>query len=649
VAHFDARVAVSIATLAALNGWIAVSMFQTEYTPWMSSIEGSYIGISRWIQMHWTELSWFPLWYGGIPFENAYPPLLHVLVAATGKATGLSVARAYHAVCGVMYVLGPVALFWLAWRLTGSIWRAFIAGCVFSLLSPSAFLIPSVAGDGIGLWGARRLQSMAGYGEGPHVTAITLLMAALALWHGMLTRGSGWRIVAAAAAAAATALTNWLGAAALAAGVFSLATAIERPCWRKVLLTGVLAYAPAAPLIKPSTIVTMQRNARYGYETGLSQHVYLAIWLLGSVALALLLRRTKLGASYRFAIVFGVLMGTPPLVREYFGLNPLPQPERYHLEMEIAIAILAGALLGLRKRWAVATVAVILVILAVLQAPRWKRSAEAHMTPIDITKTLEWETARWLEEHMPGQRVFALGSTGFWINAFSAVPQMAGGFMHGRANPANAVATFLIPFTRGDGAGTAGLLKAFGVRAVVVGGERTRDAYRNFKDPGKFDGVLDEVWRSGDDLIYCVPSRTGSLAHVVSPAELVPGPARDTGLDMEAVKRYAAALDDAHYPPARFEWIRASQARVDAELRPGEMVSVQVTYHPGWRAQLSGIAQTVSGDGLGQLVIKSQCTGRCSFDLIYDGGWEQRIAWVLFDLGLAACVLLLWRRTGTLS
>ncbi len=636
------RVAVYIATLTALNGWISVSMFQTEYTPWMFSIEGAYIGISRWIQQHWTDLAWFPLWYGGVPFENAYPPLLHVLVAAVGQAAGLSVARAYHAVCGVMYSLGPVALFWLAWRLSGSKWRAFVAGCVFSLLSPSAFLIPTVAGDGIGLWGARRMQAMTGYGEGPHVTAITLLLAALALLHGALTRSGGWRIGAAAAAIAATALTNWLGAAALAAGVFSMAMAFERPQWRKILLIGALAYALAAPWIRPSTVAAVQRNARYSYAMGSSQYVYLAAWLAAAVALALLLRRTKLGASYRFAILFLMFMGTPPLVREYFGLYPLPQPERYHLEMEIAIAILVGLLVGHNRRWAAALTAVALACLVWMQAPRWKRETEAHMTPIDVSKTLEWETARWLETNMPAERVLALGSTEFWMNAFSSVPQLGGGFLQGRTNPANAAATFLISYVSGDGADSARLLKAYGVRAVVVGGEKTRDAYRNFKDPGKFTGVLEQVWQSGDDAIYRVPSRTGSLAHVLAPGELVPGPARDTGFDNEAVKRYVAALDDARHPAAKFEWTSASRARIQAGLRPGEVVSVQVTYHPGWRAEVGGAARAVRSDGLGQLVLEPRCAGLCRIELIYDGGRERRIAWVLFDLGLAAYVLLLW-------
>ncbi len=89
-----AATAFCVVVLVALNAWILGRLFKIEYTPWMGSIEGAYVGLSRWLQGHWTDLGWFPLWYGGIPLENAYPPLLHIVVAAAAQASGISPARA---------------------------------------------------------------------------------------------------------------------------------------------------------------------------------------------------------------------------------------------------------------------------------------------------------------------------------------------------------------------------------------------------------------------------------------------------------------------------------------------------------------------------------------------------------------------------
>src|SRR5580704_7344166 len=115
-----------IATILILNIWIVARLFKTEYSTEMFSIEGAFIGISHWLVGHWHSGGWFPIWYGGIPVENSYPPLLHVLVALAAKISAMSVAHSYHAITAATYCLGPVALFWLVLRLSGSRWKAFI-------------------------------------------------------------------------------------------------------------------------------------------------------------------------------------------------------------------------------------------------------------------------------------------------------------------------------------------------------------------------------------------------------------------------------------------------------------------------------------------------------------------------------------------
>ena len=64
----------------------------------MASIEGAFIGLARYIRDHFPHLTWMPLWYGGIPFPDSYPPLLHVTVAAVSALAHISAGLAYHAV-----------------------------------------------------------------------------------------------------------------------------------------------------------------------------------------------------------------------------------------------------------------------------------------------------------------------------------------------------------------------------------------------------------------------------------------------------------------------------------------------------------------------------------------------------------------------
>ncbi len=64
-----------------------------------------------------------------------------------------------------------------------------------------------------------------------------------------------------------------------------------------------------------------------------------------------------------------------------------------------------------------------------------RRTARWDERPIEIETTIEYKTAKWLDAHMPGARVFAPGTIGFWLNAFSDAPQITGGFDNGISNP----------------------------------------------------------------------------------------------------------------------------------------------------------------------------------------------------------------------
>src|SRR5262245_16292395 len=122
---------VLIATLLAINFYYCLELFRFEYIDQLASIEAAYISLANYISRHWRDLDWFPLWYGGIPFQNTYPPLLHLTSAAVVTLFGLPPGRAYHAVCGVFFCLGPAALYWLVLRLARSTRTAFFAGLFY--------------------------------------------------------------------------------------------------------------------------------------------------------------------------------------------------------------------------------------------------------------------------------------------------------------------------------------------------------------------------------------------------------------------------------------------------------------------------------------------------------------------------------------
>ena len=143
-------------------------------------------------------------------------------------------------------------------------------------------------------------------------------------------------------------------------------------------------------------------------------------------------------------------------------------------------------------------------------------------------------------------------------------------------------------------------MKAFGIDAVAVSGPKSREAYRDYRNPRKFDGLLPEAWRDGDDVIYRVPRRSAGLAHVVRRGDLA---ARQpvNGIDIEPVRPYVAALEDASLPLATMTWRSRHEAVISARMEKAEILSVQISYHPGWKASVGGQPRRVYGDNLGQL------------------------------------------------
>src|SRR5262249_23711018 len=67
-------------------------------------------------------------------------------------------------------------------------------------------------------------------------------------------------------------------------------------------------------------------------------------------------------------------------------------------------------------------------------------------------------------------------------------------------------------------------------------------------------------------------------------------------------------------------------AQITGEVSPNQLLSVQVNYHPGWRAEVNGSPRRISKDGLGLMTIETACAGACMIKLSYDGGVEMRIA-----------------------
>jgi hypothetical protein len=654
-------VAYCIAVLFLVNFYFAKKLFFVDFTNNMQTNAGSFMALARFIMERWPHLGWFPWWFSGEPFENSYTPLLHLADAAFAWLTGGSPARAYNFVTGGFYVLGPVFLFLFAWRITRYLETSFLAALLYSLYSPS-IVLPYFHAEA-GLWDPFRLRVLLIYGEGPHITALGLLpIALLFVYLALHTRKYFWCAAASGAMAAVT-LVNAFGAVDLAFGCACLILALSRRDMAKagLLAAGMIAgaYLLACPFLTPRLLHTMVSDAQTVGGHFESSGLF-STWALILPGFVILCFTVRLIEDYflRFALLFTFLFFAIVALFTLAGRAALPQPHRYNLELEMAFSL--AAVFALRKLvmqfpLPVKALGVVLIALAAgHQVLSYHRYARAITQKLDVTGTIEYKEAKWIGANLGDLRVFASAQTGTWLNVFVDTPQMHSG--HDPFNPNYAVeegvAYFIYSSTKAiphDGETSVLWLKAFGCHAITVPGPKSRLGTKPFQNPGKFAGILPVLWHEEDDTIYAVPERTRSLAHVVPESAIVNRPPYN-GVDIEEVTRYVAALDGPSLPADEMTWPDPEHGHIDTNVHPGQVLSIQSTYDPGWIAIANGKPARVSRDGLGLSVVHASCDGACSVDFVYDGGFERHFVrglwWATVFAGLLGGVLAY--RTGKL-
>jgi len=100
-------------------------------------------------------------------------------------------------------------------------------------------------------------------------------------------------------------------------------------------------------------------------------------------------------------------------------------------------------------------------------------------------------------------------------------------------------------------------MQTLGVEYVVVHGPHSREFYKDYKNPGKFEGHLDKVFTHGDNSIYRVPFR--SLAD------------------------------------GEFCWQGPSYAEI-RNFTHKDPLLIKISYDPGWRARQDGQALQINRD-----------------------------------------------------
>jgi hypothetical protein len=618
--------------LFALNLYLYGPLFSPQQRPYKGSIAAGYAGITRFIAEHPNPWGWNPQQYAGQPTQFTYPPLLPYTAATLHWVTGMEPFHAYRAVVSTYACLGPVALAFAFFYFTGSLGWSLLLGLAYSIGSPVYGLFEKIDADRGLYYLPWRILVLMKYGEGPHVTGMTLLPLIVVVLRWGLARTGMPSLLAMAVAFAVAPLTNWLLAFGLAITVLVMMIADWRGSARLVA-AGALGYGLSCFWLTPEYVQTTLFNwpkDSYGYQVD-QNHWPLYGGLVALLAiLTFLLRRFGAPWELRFttlaAVTFLWIAGGFYL----YNLDTIPESRRYILEFELFLflATFAWLRVAFQSREGIDKVCGLMVIVAILFAGSTQTSKSlarkwSDWGIVDREQTLEFQLARWLHDQRPRARVFVSGGLRFRLNAWFPLHQVSGTFESGLRNR---IASDYFYQVRTDADSKPGeeaddairQLTAIGAEYVVVHDAGSEEYYKDIKSPAKFAALGPAVFApTPHDRIHKLPFR--SFAHIVNPGELPKSKYK------EDLRLYHMALTDPGRPSLSVEESNPSLWRIRGAFPEGKLVAFSMNWDPGWRATQDGRAIELSPNQLGMITLKPSASTSSTIQVEYTGTPQQKM------------------------
>jgi hypothetical protein len=611
-------------------------VFKAEYITQWGSIESTFIADARMLREHLPHPAWQPLWYCGTRFDYIYPPALRYGTALISLLAGISTARAYHLYTGFFYALGVAGVYWLVYSGSRSRAQAWLAAIFTALLSPTLLLMRDFRIDS-GFWVPQRLHVLSQYGEGPHISALSILGFALAASYRALRERRPAVLVVAGTLCAAVVANNFYGATALAM-FFPLLTwavwlEVRRPAvWLRALGIAALAYGLCAFWLTPSFLRITAIDMRLVAEPSKFSSVAIALCCVALFCVATFqaAKRKTISAWPVFVVGAAAFTSIYVLGHYYLGLAIAGNAVRLNPEFDLALILLAAWCLvtAWKQKW-LRPIAAIILCAACYPAGMYLAHRRApYRRAHDVQERPEYRLTKWLNENLPGARAMPCGSIRYWYDAWYDDAQSDGGSDQGMLNQLLPMAHWQI--TRGARADLAiGWLQALGVDAVIVPFNGSQETFHEYSHPEKFQGRLPELYNDHQgNIIFRVPRRFPAIARVVDRASLTAADAPRGGEDWERLTRYVDAVENGPDSPVLAKWSGFEALDLQASTLPGQAVLLQETYDPAWQARSDGKTLPIAHDAFGFMVIAAP-PGAHTIHLHFESPLENRIGWII--------------------
>ncbi|OGY16977.1 MAG: hypothetical protein A2785_02475 [Candidatus Chisholmbacteria bacterium RIFCSPHIGHO2_01_FULL_49_18] len=672
---------VAVALIGYLNWLVIQGWFGGNGPANLGSIEVSYVTMGRFlVDFGWK--TWMPLWYFGFPFHLFYTPLLPVAEWVLNQWQGMPLWEAYRFVTGWGYILAPISVFFLGWALSRRWIGGLVSGILYSV-GPTIFyfVLPAtpfsehgeVAADRFfsTFWEPRRFTVLVRWGEGPHTLSLIFLPLVGAFFIWSLRRRNFWLLAVSAFFLMLTALSNALGmmGALLLVGSIAFVYFARRPHehgqtihW--TLLLVLLGIGLAGFWYNLSFLKNF--FAEGGGVVGRYFSLFPWGWLAGIFSLGLMyvvfskfLKDTGVAAALLwffglFTVVYYYYASSPP---ELFQLRVelLPQALRYMTQVDMALSVLIGTLVGwvmkvLGRRFSLAEiiltgfVSVGLCFSLIYVQPFLDDSSRAASNIVDLSTSREKVIADWLNTHVDsslGERVFLPGNYDFYLNWFTDIWQHRGGLFQASTHFWPDHIHYQMSQGKDKDLARAWLV-VMNAKYAVITGVGSSEIYKEIKNYDRFDD-MPIVYDDGGDIIYDTLLVRSSPAKPVREATIQLLKTPEKADDKEAVFAYADWVEKSSLNSADFQMLDHDHYRIAGRVDEGEVLLVQMTADPGWRAsdERTGKRVRKGEDPLGFLVLYPE-PGEFAITLKHGRTW---IEWLGYLTTPATVGFIIWYGT----
>ena len=499
-----------------------------------------------------------------------------------------------------------------------------------------------------------RLGVLLRYGEGPHITALSLLPFALAFCWRALEQRRPASLALAAIFSAAVVSHNFYGATALAMfypivlwsfWVTGRRSSLAIPA----IAIPALAYGLAAFWMVPSYIRITAQNLQYVALPA----THWSMWVAAAVVLAFGFASYKLAGSRpeRTWAVFVagclVFFSLYVLGNHFLDFRVGGDPRRLVPEFDLVFilaAVLALEWLWFRPGKARKIAVVLLVLVAFFPAKKYVRHAWTVIAPWpDYQSRFEYRVTDWLAQHMPEARACPSGSLRFWFDAWHNLAELGGGSDQGLLNPLEYVGQWEI--NAGTDPAIALLwLQTFGVDVMYVAGPSSEEPYKDVRHIERFARIGVPLFDDGHgNTLYGIPRRWAPRVRVVETARMEAQQTPRTIEDVERLRPYVDAIENGPDAPATLERHGPDEMLVHAKLNAGQSILLQETWDPAWQAWSGDTRIRLHKDAVGFMVADAP-PGDGEIRLVFAMPLENRVGWALTGLSLAALLWLFLRR-----